>query len=640
VLRCQQPQAAYPGPSHDDIQALLGKLDGANQAGDTKQAEALCREIIRAWPNSALGYIRLGLVYRREKDFQKARSAFETATRVEPTSFDAWYDLGGAYLSAGQNDKAINSLSEALRLRPHSSQAHRLLAQAFVEAGRTRDGLEQFLQSVESDAGDPEAFYDLGQACLRHALEIATKVTGESKSSPYSRRIFAENYIGHGSFGEAETQYQLALNAEPDALDLRLALGELYLRENEPEAARREIAPAVKLAPDSVAANYDLAKAEFLGRNLQSALASLQRIASFNPSFLASNPSFLESVNAGSTGKEECSLVFNLASSGQAGPAVSFLREACRRSLEQNQVLRSVGPGTREEGGEPPAQTTAAPGTTNRHPVEPCSAGLCAVCEKGLQAALHTADTALKASLKLGQCNYDVENYAAAYRHFVAAAESAPQSQPALYWEQEAARQLARTSFERVEQLAPDSYMIHVLKAQTWERQNQLRSAAQEYKAAIARRGDAANLHVLLGHLYWYWERYDDALPELETALRLEPADAAANYLEGDCLVQEHEAEKALPYLDKALRLRPGFLNAEASLGRALSQLGKYQEAVSELLKVAPADADGSVHFQLFQLYEKLGEKDKAEEALESFKRIRAQRLPESAHTNAPGPPQ
>jgi tetratricopeptide (TPR) repeat protein len=630
----------YPGPSNDGIQVLLQKLDEANQSGDLKQAEALCREIIRERPNSALGYIRLGFVYKHVQDLPKALSAFQSAARVEPGSFDAQYDLGEAYLGAGQPGKAIDSLSEAVRLRPHSGQAHRLLAQAFVEAGETRGGLEQFLQSVESDAGNPEAWYDLGQACLRHALEIADKIMSESKTSPYSRRIFAENYIGHGSFGEAETQYQLALNAEPDALDLRLSLGELYLRENKPEEARREIARAVKLAPTSLVANYDLAKADFLGRNLQSALASLERIANFNASFLASNPSFLESASAGSAWKEECCLVSKLASSGQPGPAVSFLNEACRRALEREQVLRSVGPMGSENAGEPRARTGPGPGSKNRNPVEPCSAGLCGVCEEGLLAALGKPGTELEARLKLGQCAYDVENYAAAYRHFAAAAELAPQSQAALYWEQEAARQLARTSFGRVEQLAPDSYMIHVLNAQTWERQNQLRLAAQEYKAAIARRSDAANLHVLLGHLYWYWERYDDALSELEAALRLDPTDAAANYLAGDCWVQEHEAEKALPYLDKALRLRPGFLNAEASLGRALSQLGKYREAVSELLKVAPADADGTVHFQLFQLYQKLGEKDKAAEALESFQRIRARRLPKSASGDALGLPQ
>jgi tetratricopeptide (TPR) repeat protein len=613
--------------------------DEANQSGDFKQAEALCEEIIRERPTSALGYIRLGLVFKREQDPQEALSAFQSAARVEPGSFDAQYELGGAYLGVGQPDKAIDSLSEAVRLRPRSAQAHRLLAEAFMDAGKARDALEQFLQNVESDPGNPEANYDLGQACLRHALGIADKLMAGSKTSPYSRRIFAENYIGHGSLGEAETQYQLALDAEPEALDLLLSLGELYLRENKPEEARRKMAQAVKFAPTSLAANYDLAKADFLGRDLPSALASLERIADFNAGFLASNPSFIESTNAGSAWKEECSLVSKSASGGDPSLALSFLNEACRRALKREQVLRSVGPRRSEDAGEQPARTTPGSGSKNRNLVEPCSAGLCGVCEEGLLAALRTPSAALEARLKLGQCAYEVENYAAAYRHFAAAAELAPQSQAALYWEQEAARQLARTSFELVEQLAPDSYMIHVLKAQTWERLNQLQLAAQEYKAAIARQSNAANLHVLLGHLYWHWERYDDALSELQEALRLDPADPAANYLVGDSWVQQHEAQKALPYLVKALHLRPGLLNAEASLGRALSQLGRYQEAVSELLKVAPADADGSIHFQLFQLYKKLGREDKAKEALESFKRIRAQRLPESASRNVVGLP-
>ena len=627
----QEPRGQDAGPSNDGIQVLLQKLDEANQSDDFKQAETLCQRIIREQPTSALGYIRLGLIYKREQDLQKALSTFQSATRVEPGSFDAQYDLGEAYLGAGQPEKALDPLSQAVRLQPHSGQAHRLLAQAFMEVGKPRDGLKQFLQSVELDPGNPEAFYDLGQASLRHALEIADKMMAESKTSPYSRRIFAENYIGNGSLGEAETQYQLARKAEPEALDLRLSLGELYLRENKPEKARREIAQAVKLAPTCLVANYDLAKADFLGRNLQSALASLERIASFNAGFLASNPSFREFEIAGSAWQEECSLVSKLASNRQPSLAVSFLNEACRHAFEREQVLRSVGPMGSEDAGEPGTRTGPGPTSRNPNPVEPCSAGLCGVCEKGLQAALRLPGAALEARLKLGHCAYDVGNYAAAYRHFAAAAELAPQSPAAMYWEQEAARQLARTSFERVDQLAPDSYMIHMLNAQTWEKQNQLRLAAQEYKAAIARRSDAANLYVLLGHLYWYWERYDEALAELQEALRLDPADPAANYLAGDSWVQKHEAGNALPYLEKALHLRPGFLNAEASLGRALSQLGRNQEAVSVLLKVASADADGSIHFELFQLYQKLGQEANAKEALETFRRIRAQRLPKSA---------
>jgi hypothetical protein len=62
-----------------------------------------------------------------------------------------------------------------------------------MDAGRAGEGPEQFLQSVESDPTNPGAYYDLGQACLRHALAIADKITAETKTSPHSRRIFAEN---------------------------------------------------------------------------------------------------------------------------------------------------------------------------------------------------------------------------------------------------------------------------------------------------------------------------------------------------------------------------------------------------------------------------------------------------------------
>jgi hypothetical protein len=51
-----------------------------------------------------------------------------------------------------------------------------------MDAGRAGEGLEQFLQSVESDPTNPGAYYDLGQACLRHALAIVGKIMAESKT--------------------------------------------------------------------------------------------------------------------------------------------------------------------------------------------------------------------------------------------------------------------------------------------------------------------------------------------------------------------------------------------------------------------------------------------------------------------------
>lgn len=508
-----------------------------------------------------------------------------------------------------------------------------LFGQSAVKVEQTGQAVRQYLDRIEGDSRNAEIFYDLGQACLQHALAVADRVMAESKTSPYSRRIFAENFIGQGSLGEAETQYRLARDAEPNALDVRLSLAGLYMRENQFEEARREIARALNTVPTSLAANFELAELNFLRQDLRAALASLDRVANLNPVFLGSNPSFLEFISADSLWKEECPAVSRLGGH-QSEAAVLFLQQACRTALAHVEATNLL-PQNTGDAGAPPRKFALA----DRSSDQTCFAGLCAVCEEALRPALAKPDAALEARLRLGQCAYVVQNYAKAYRQFAAARELNPPSLAALYWEGEAARQLAQWAFRQVERLAPDSYLIHVLNAQTLERQNQPELAAQEYKAAIARQGNIANLYILLAHLYWNRERYDDALPELQKALELDPADPAANYMMGDMLVQEHQPRKALPYLDEALRVKPRFLNAEASLGRALSQLGRNQEAVTELRKVASDDADGSIHFQLFQLYRKLGQDDKAQEALESFKRIRAKRLPQPASGEMPGVP-
>jgi len=157
------------------------------------------------------------------------------------------------------------------------------------------------------------------------------------------------------------------------------------------------------------------------------------------------------------------------------------------------------------------------------------------------------------------------------------------------------------------------------------EDQQQPARAIQEYRAAIARRPGAVNVRALLGHLQWERRRYDDALPQLTEALRLDPADPVAYYLVGDIWVQEHHPEKALPYLNQAISLRPGFLNAEASLGRALRQLCRVQEALEELRAVASADQDGSIHYELYQIYLKLGRNAEAKAALAAGENIRSQ---------------
>ena len=84
------------------------------------------------------------------------------------------------------------------------------------------------------------------------------------------------------------------------------------------------------------------------------------------------------------------------------------------------------------------------------------------------------------------------------------------------------------------------------------------------------------------------------------------------NFIAGDSLLRLEEPEKAVPYLRAALAADPKLLAADASLGLALSRLGKNAEAVPHLQKALELDEDGSLHYQLARAYQAAGEAEKA----------------------------
>ena len=65
----------------------------------------------------------------------------------------------------------------------------------------------------------------------------------------------------------------------------------------------------------------------------------------------------------------------------------------------------------------------------------------------------------------------------------------------------------------------------------------------------------------------------------------------------------------------KAVQLEPEFAEAHAGLGRALATLGDIHRAVKHRELGAATDKDGSIHFQLFQLYRRLGNNEQSQHA-------------------------
>jgi tetratricopeptide (TPR) repeat protein len=102
----------------------------------------------------------------------------------------------------------------------------------------------------------------------------------------------------------------------------------------------------------------------------------------------------------------------------------------------------------------------------------------------------------------------------------------------------------------------------------------------------------------------------------------------------GDILVARHQYAEARSYATPALGAAgKTAYYAHALLGKIYSAQGQTDEAIKELKRALPGDADGSFHFQIYQLYKRVGDAKAAAAALqvsETLRQKRAQSLREA----------
>jgi DNA-binding SARP family transcriptional activator len=75
---------------------------------------------------------------------------------------------------------------------------------------------------------------------------------------------------------------------------------------------------------------------------------------------------------------------------------------------------------------------------------------------------------------------------------------------------------------------------------------------------------------------------------------------------------------------DRALALRPAFVDAHIAAGKALTNLGRTDEALKHLFEAIRLDPQNeAAHYRLFEAYRRLGRKQDAEHELAAFRTLR-----------------
>jgi tetratricopeptide (TPR) repeat protein len=209
---------------------------------------------------------RLGLQFMNSKNYADAVNQFKMAQVPGTRSYDVLYNLGRAYRQYGQSvkDKDKNLFTENMKF-----------------------AAEQFEQAVALKRGAVDAYFQLGMTY--HELDLyASAITAFKNALQYSPQDSAIYYqlgtVAMDQFydREAEAYFLEGLKINPDHVLILIALGRLYVRMNQAQAAISVLRQATQRDPAMWEGWYELGRAHMKAREWKLALSALEQARQWN----------------------------------------------------------------------------------------------------------------------------------------------------------------------------------------------------------------------------------------------------------------------------------------------------------------------------------------------------------------------
>jgi len=211
-----------------------------------------------------------------------------------------------------------------------------------------------------------------------------------------------------------------------------------------------------------------------------------------------------------------------------------------------------------------------------------------------------------------------------------AALVTTPDNSDLLYYLSLAHARLAKQAAEVLVERSPASARTLQIKGESRAAAGDREAAEKDFRAALAMRPDLRGVHFALGEMYLGSGDYGNAEREFREEARLAPGFAPAALKLGVVLLNRGEIGAAVAELQRANALQPDMPETLLELGKATAASGDVGVAEKLFRRVLDQDQSSSLaksaHFQLSQIYRKLGRLSDSDREMKLFQEIRKAR--------------
>jgi putative PEP-CTERM system TPR-repeat lipoprotein len=243
---------------------LLAGVISFNQ-GNYEETRTYLQRYLQQDPYHAGARKMLGTVLLRQGEVEAAIQVLAPATQVAPTDAELHALLGGAYLQAKQYAAASGAFEKAAELAPSDAVARAQLGVARLALGMGEQGRSD-VEAALTLKDDPiraallVANLYVGQGAYDKALAVALRVTERAPKNPLGHYLAAQAYLGKGARTEARAAFERALQADPKLLAAEFGIAGVDLRDGKVDAARKRYEAILSANPREARALSALAE--------------------------------------------------------------------------------------------------------------------------------------------------------------------------------------------------------------------------------------------------------------------------------------------------------------------------------------------------------------------------------------------
>jgi tetratricopeptide (TPR) repeat protein len=606
-----------------DLRDIFLDAKRAQEKGDYRRAGTRYQEIVDRRPELSEAWANLGLMHQFLLEYGQANKNFQVALSKNPRLYVPNLFLGLNSLRSNHPSSALRYLKIAENLNPRDEQAALGLARAYQALNNDPAASTWLYRATEISPKNVDAWFALGLAYLRMQDSAVIQLKKAGQNSPQARALLGEAFLEQGRIDDAIRIYEtLASSTEPPCLVA--SLGFAYAQRGSAFQAKSAFQNELNKSPGCLTARLGLARLALAIDDPAEALNEFKMAWDADRNFVRAN----------------MHRVWNVVDIEQLAKAAAWWRRSSMAQETLTQVLTDsieskeldipnlvVG----AEAGDPVGRDLGNTKRVESTPERLSADGHFTACEAKLQRG--RSSLSLARSLLLAQCSFYSGNYKNSLRAVERALAIDPHSLAGSYWKAKSAQELAAGALNRMSSLAPGSPRVHLLLAELHRTRQEFDAAEAEYHEVIASGTNEPSAHLGLAHVYYQKSQDEKSLMELQDVFKGDAKNPEASLIMAEIFVKRHRYEEAIPYLKEALRGSPlSVSRVHSLLARCYADQGQYSRALAELKPALPEDTTGIFHYQLYQLYKKLGNDKAAITALKISERLRREEANAELH--------